>query len=98
MMVPGLAHRIIMFAGIRIDHQRQGRQAVQMRQRRGRIFQGDTVDPHRHHLRVIRQGGHHLAQRRAVAEMFGVAQREGVPGAGAGILLQQGRQGLDLSE
>ena len=37
-MMPGLGQRIIVLAGVRIDHQRQRRQAVQMLQRGGGIF------------------------------------------------------------
>ncbi len=68
-----------------------------MRQRRGRIFQRDTVDPHRHHLRVIRRAA--ITSRSGVPSLRCSASRSvKVPSASAGILLQQGRRGTDLSE
>ena len=69
MVMPGFAHRIIMLAGIRIDHQRQRRQAVQMRQRRGGVFQRDTVDPQRDNLWIAFERRNDIPQRRPVTQM-----------------------------
>lgn len=73
-MVPGFAHRVVVFPGVGIDHQRQRGQTVQMLQRGGSVLQRNTVNAQRHHLRRVRKRRHHFAQRRAVAEMPGVAQ------------------------
>ena len=63
-----------MLAGVRIDHQGQRRQAVQMRQRRSGVFQRDTVNPQRDNLRVALQRRNNIPQRRSVAQVLTVTQ------------------------
>ena len=98
MMVPGLAHRIIMLAGVRIDHQRQRRQAVTNASAAGVFSSAIQLIPTATTCGLSARAA--ITSRSGVPSLrcSGVAQREGVPGASAGILLQQGRQGLDLGE
>ena len=87
-----------MLARVRVDHQRQRRQALQLLQRRRGVFQRDTVDAQRDDLRIVLQRRNHLPQRRAVAQVLAVAQGEGEPRPRAGIRRQQRGQRLYFRE
>ena len=87
-----------MLAGIRINHQRQRRQAMQMRQRGGGVLQRDTVNSQRHHLRIVCQHTNYFPQRRAVAEVLRIAQGKREPRPRARIRGQQLRQRFNLGE
>ena len=87
-----------MLARVRVDHQRQRRQALQVLQRRRGIFQRDAVNAQRDDMRRVGQRADYVTQRCAVAQVFAVTQGKGEPRPGAGLPGQKGHQRLNLNK